>query len=121
MSNRWSIGKVVVKTFYIPSGKKTAKDKDILFPVTIMRLPLIFKCDDDTTEEWNIVFHRGRFSIHYPDTYQYIDKWGFHRPQGKKVVHHRDTSLSASTLAQRLVEKFGVKFAREITKVMQAA
>lgn len=118
--SKWSIKPAESKTFYLPSGKTTAKGKEILFPVTIIRLPLEYLCSDGTKEYWTIVFHRGRFSIHYPDTFAYIDKWGFHRPQGQKVVHHRDTSLDASTLARRLVDKFGVSFTKQVVQAMQA-
>lgn len=114
----WSVGNIEHKTFYL-EGKPNADGKSSTFPVTIVRLPLIYTDLQGGKTYWTIVFHRNKFGIHYPATLQDVDGWGFYRPNGKKLVQHKETGLAPATLLQRLRAKFGMEFTKKVVATLQ--
>lgn len=105
----WSIGDLELRTFFIPSVDKITGKKTTI-PVSIRRLPLIHKNKDGTETRWHVIYNRGKFSIHYPDSIRDIDPWGFCRPNGKKIVKNADTGLDGKTLLIKLLDKFDRDF-----------
>lgn len=114
-STDWSIGEPERKTFFIQTkGNRRKKQDEGTVPVSIIYLPLKYRCLDGTEEQWLISFARGKFSLKYPDSIVDKDQRGFHRPNGKKIVENKDTSLSAEALYMRLIKKFPKTFVRQV-------
>lgn len=119
----WIVGKLEEKTVYLESKQLDEKGKPRVIPITICRLPLIpiTKAGiPDTENTWWIVQHRGKFGIRFPDSKVDIDKRGYHRPNGQRIVQNRDSGLDASTLMQRLYDKFPKPFVRQIVTALNA-
>lgn len=107
----WSVGKLNVRKVFIPSIKD---GKPTTIPVELIDLPINHTNLDGTVSHWTIGMHRGKFSLRYTDSVVNLDKWGYHRPLGTKIVQNKDTGLDAKTLMIRLRERFPVKFIKEI-------
>lgn len=109
----WSVGELELRTFFIPTVDKVTK-KQTSIPVSIRRVPLIHKNLDGTETCWYVMYNRGKFSLHYPDSVQDKDAWGFHRPNGQKFVKNADTGMDGAMLVRKLREKFPKDFCYQV-------
>lgn len=117
--SRWRIGKATCKRFFITV--KGRKIDDATIPITIVKCPIIFTCDDGSEDAWVVVFHRNKFGIHYPDSVRDVDDWGYYRPNGKKFIKNSTGLMTGVGIVRILTEKFGKRMAKSVILEMAAA